>query len=51
MKTPLGRGSCVNVSRPWMARLRYVFSFYSMVDLVAIVPFYFAKVGGTSGVE
>ena len=28
--------------RPW-ARLRYTFSFYALVDLVAIAPFYFAQ--------
>ena len=28
--------------KPW-ARLRYTFSFYALVDFVAIAPFYFAQ--------
>ena len=32
-----------SVRNPWLSRLYYVASFYSLVDLVAIVPYFLAK--------
>ena len=38
-------------SNGFTARLKYIFSFYSIVDLLAIVPFYYAYLNPNSWIN
>lgn len=40
-----------HLKRPFMARLRYVFSFYALIDLLAILPFFLLTMGLLSGFD
>ena len=34
---------------PALARLRYIFSFYALIDMLAILPWYLAQLPGSVG--